>query len=117
MRLAEHKYLNAAARGGIPDATYHPSQIPADALNGFRTIPRPRLRGEIERDAAQEAIAARLTRLEERLAQLRLSRKSSHLGWLFAKSSPPEPIKGLYIHGDVGRGKTMLWTCSSRRAP
>ena len=64
--------------------------------------------GEIERDAAQETIAARLARLEERLAQHRLSRKSSHLGWLFAKKSPAEPIKGLYIHGDVGRGKTML---------
>ncbi|MGB9368625.1 MAG: cell division protein ZapE [Xanthobacteraceae bacterium] len=64
--------------------------------------------GEIERDAAQETIAARLTRLEERIAQHRLSRKSSHLGWLFAKKNPAEPIKGLYIHGDVGRGKTML---------
>src|SRR3954468_19385985 len=64
--------------------------------------------GELERDAAQEAIATRLTRLEERLAQHRLSRKSSHLGWLCARSSPAEPIKGLYIHGDVGRGKTML---------
>src|ERR1700754_3787828 len=64
--------------------------------------------GEIERDAAQEAIAARLTRLEDRIAQHRLSRKSSHLGWLFAKRSPAEPIKGIYIHGDVGRGKTML---------
>jgi cell division protein ZapE len=64
--------------------------------------------GELQRDAAQEAVAARLTRLEERLAQHRLSRKSSHLGWLFAKKSPAEPIKGLYIHGDVGRGKTML---------
>src|SRR5690349_22868574 len=64
--------------------------------------------GEIERDAAQAAIAARLTRLEERLAQHRLSRKSSHLGWLFAKRSPADPIKGLYIYGDVGRGKTML---------
>ena len=64
--------------------------------------------GEIERDAAQAAIAARLARLEERLAQHRLSRKSSHLGWLFAKKSPADPIKGLYIYGDVGRGKTML---------
>jgi len=64
--------------------------------------------GEIEGDAAQEAVAARLTRLEERLAQHRLSRKSSHLGWFFAKSSPAGPIKGLYIFGDVGRGKTML---------
>ena len=64
---------------------------------------------EIERDGAQELIAAKLTRLEERLAQHRLSRKSSALGWLFAKSTPQAgPIRGLYIHGDVGRGKTML---------
>jgi cell division protein ZapE len=63
--------------------------------------------GEVERDAAQEAVAAKLTRLEARLAHHRLSRKSSHLGWLFAKRDEG-PIKGLYIHGDVGRGKTML---------
>jgi cell division protein ZapE len=65
--------------------------------------------GEVERDSAQEAIAAKLTRLESRLAQHRLSRKSSHLGWLFGKSDRQEgPIRGLYIYGDVGRGKTML---------
>ena len=65
--------------------------------------------GEVERDGAQEAIAARLTRLEQRLAQRRLSRKSSHLGWLFGKNAQEEgPIKGLYIYGEVGRGKTML---------
>src|SRR5437660_1522003 len=64
--------------------------------------------GEIERDSAQESVAVKLTRLEARLAQHRLSRKSSHLGWLFAKSKPEGPIRGLYIHGDVGRGKTML---------
>jgi cell division protein ZapE len=64
--------------------------------------------GEVERDPAQEAIAAKLTRLEGRLAQHRLSRKSSALGWLFAQSKPEGPIRGLYIHGDVGRGKTML---------
>jgi cell division protein ZapE len=63
--------------------------------------------GEVERDAAQEAVAAKLTRLEARLAHHRLSRKSSHLGWLFAKRDEG-PIKGLYVHGDVGRGKTML---------
>ena len=50
--------------------------------------------GEIERDAAQEAIAARLARLEERLAQHRLSRKSSHLGWLFAKKIPGRANQG-----------------------
>ena len=64
--------------------------------------------GEVERDPAQEGVAARLTRLEARLAHHRLSRKSSHLGWLFAKREPEGPIRGLYVYGDVGRGKTML---------
>ena len=65
--------------------------------------------GEIERDSAQEAVAGRLTRLEARLAQHRLSRKSSQLGWLFGKNEKDKgPIKGLYVYGDVGRGKTML---------
>ena len=63
--------------------------------------------GEVERDSAQELVAAKLTRLEARLAQHRLARKSSHLGWLFGQRDEG-PIRGLYIHGDVGRGKTML---------
>jgi cell division protein ZapE len=64
--------------------------------------------GEIERDPAQEAIATKLTRLEARLAQHRLSNKSSALGWLFGSKKPEGPIKGLYVYGEVGRGKTML---------
>jgi cell division protein ZapE len=65
--------------------------------------------GEIERDRAQEATLARLAVLDQRLAQHRLARKSSSLGWLFgARERREEPIRGLYIFGDVGRGKTML---------
>jgi cell division protein ZapE len=65
--------------------------------------------GEIERDPAQDALVARLARLNERLATHRLARKSSSLGWLFGRHErSEEPLKGLYIHGDVGRGKTML---------
>jgi cell division protein ZapE len=65
--------------------------------------------GEIERDRAQEAALERLATLDQRLAQHRLARKSSSLGWLFgARERREEPIKGLYIFGDVGRGKTML---------
>ena len=37
-----------------------------------------------------------------------LSAKSSSLGWLFAKRREAAPVRGLYIHGGVGRGKTML---------
>ncbi len=65
--------------------------------------------GKIESDAAQVAVVDRLARLEERIAHHRLSRKSSSLGWLFgSRANEDEPIKGLYLHGDVGRGKTML---------
>lgn len=64
--------------------------------------------GEIERDPAQEIVLASLAQLDTRLAAHRLARKSSSLGWLFGRQEPKEPIKGLYIYGDVGRGKTML---------
>jgi cell division protein ZapE len=65
--------------------------------------------GEIERDAAQEAAIARLGRLNERLAMHRLARKSSSLGWLFGQRvDPAQELKGLYLWGEVGRGKTML---------
>lgn len=64
--------------------------------------------GEIERDRAQEAMVAKLNDLQGRLAHHRLARKSSALGWMFGRRETREPIRGLYLHGDVGRGKTML---------
>jgi cell division protein ZapE len=65
--------------------------------------------GKIEADPAQAVLVARLMALEQRLEEYRLVSKSSALGWMFgnrAKSGPP--LKGLYIHGEVGRGKTFL---------
>jgi cell division protein ZapE len=65
--------------------------------------------GRIERDAAQVAAVDKLAQLEARLVEYRLARKSSSLGWLFGSREKKEArIKGLYIYGDVGRGKTML---------
>src|SRR5436305_14603505 len=65
--------------------------------------------GEIERDTAQEEALDLVAGLEARLRQRRLARKSSSLGWLFgARERREEPIRGLYLFGDVGRGKTML---------
>jgi len=65
--------------------------------------------GKIERDAAQEEALELLAGLETRLREHRLARKSSSLGWLFgARARREEPIRGLYMFGDVGRGKTML---------
>ena len=65
--------------------------------------------GKIERDREQEAALEKLVRLEDRIARHRLARKSSSLGWLFgAQENSTTPIKGLYLYGEVGRGKTML---------
>ncbi|CAN7750640.1 cell division protein ZapE [Mesorhizobium caraganae] len=65
--------------------------------------------GAIERDPAQVRIAAALDRLTDEISVKRLAHKSSALGWLFArKRETREVVKGLYIHGGVGRGKTML---------
>ncbi len=65
--------------------------------------------GRVESDDAQLAVLGLMARLEARIAGHRLARKSSSLGWLFAgRERALPPIKGLYIYGDVGRGKTML---------
>jgi cell division protein ZapE len=65
--------------------------------------------GEVKSDRAQADVVAMLARLENRLARHRLARKSSSLGWMFAaRDTDAKPLKGIYIHGDVGRGKTML---------
>jgi len=65
--------------------------------------------GAVSRDAQQEKVAAALNGLIERISEHRLARKSSALGWLFARSRKnKEPVTGLYIYGGVGRGKTML---------
>jgi cell division protein ZapE len=63
--------------------------------------------GEVVSDPAQIEVITKLDRLNDRLAERRLAAKGSALGWLFA-SKAAAPVKGLYLHGAVGRGKTML---------
>jgi cell division protein ZapE len=65
--------------------------------------------GKIEADPGQAVLARHLAALERRLDQHRLAQKSSSLGWLFGKREKAgAPLKGLYVYGEVGRGKTML---------
>ena len=64
--------------------------------------------GKVERDPAQLAVVDRLARVEGDIIEHRLARKSSSLGWLFARDKKQASLKGLYIYGEVGRGKTML---------
>jgi len=65
-------------------------------------------RGAIERDPAQVALVARLDGLAAELGEYRLARKSSALGWLFGKARKSAFVRGVYIWGSVGRGKSML---------
>lgn len=65
--------------------------------------------GRITADPLQQIAAEELDRLIGELGTKRLAAKSSALGWLFGKRrGAREPVRGLYIHGGVGRGKTML---------
>jgi cell division protein ZapE len=63
--------------------------------------------GKIESDPGQENAIRKFARLERELAEYRPAQKSGALGWLMARRSAPVP-RGLYVWGDVGRGKTML---------
>jgi cell division protein ZapE len=63
--------------------------------------------GAIEADPAQARAAEAFADLEQRLAGYKPVRKQGLLGRLFADKDEPPP-RGLYVHGEVGRGKTML---------
>lgn len=63
--------------------------------------------GDVVGDPAQIEVITKFDRLNDRLAERRLAAKGSSLGWLFAGKAAA-PVKGLYLHGPVGRGKTML---------
>ena len=65
-------------------------------------------KGELEIDPVQLALSKRLDELLEEISAKRLASKSSSLGWFFGKREKAKPIKGLYIWGSVGRGKSML---------
>jgi len=72
--------------------------------------------GAIEADAAQAEAAEALAGLEARLAGYKPLRKQSLFGRLFADKDEPPP-SGLYVHGEVGRGKTMLMDLFFQHSP
>ncbi|WFU41296.1 cell division protein ZapE [Bradyrhizobium sp. CB82] len=64
--------------------------------------------GAIEPDAAQAEVAQAFAALDQRLASYKPARKQGLLGRLFGNGDKDDAPRGLYIHGEVGRGKTML---------
>jgi cell division protein ZapE len=72
--------------------------------------------GAIEADAAQAEAAEAFADLEVRLAGYKPLRKQSLFGRLFADKDEAPP-RGLYVHGEVGRGKTMLMDLFFQQSP
>lgn len=77
--------------------------------------------GAIERDPAQADLAHRLDRLADDLGTAAPATKKSALGWMFGRKAEARRVhlhvRGLYIWGKVGRGKTMLMDLFHERAP
>jgi len=63
-------------------------------------------RGQLEADPAQESALRTLEKLAAELAFYRPARKAAALGWLVGARE--NALRGIYIWGSVGRGKTML---------
>jgi cell division protein ZapE len=72
--------------------------------------------GAIEADPAQQRAAEAFAALEERLNGYKPIKKQGLLGRLFGDKDEPPP-RGLYVHGEVGRGKTMLMDLFFQQSP
>jgi cell division protein ZapE len=72
--------------------------------------------GAIEADPAQARAADAFGALEERLSSYKPLRKQGLLERLFGDNDELD-VRGLYIHGDVGRGKTMLMDLFFQQSP
>ncbi|AYD02808.1 cell division protein ZapE [Neorhizobium sp. NCHU2750] len=74
--------------------------------------------GVLTPDQAQLQVAAKLDHVLTSLRGAKPAKKTSALGWLFAKGGgKPGKIRGLYVYGSVGRGKTMLMDMFFKKAP
>ena len=72
--------------------------------------------GAIEPDAAQAEVAEAFAALEQKLSSYKPPRRQGLLGRLFADRDEGPP-RGLYVHGEVGRGKTMLMDLFFQASP
>ncbi|MFZ5732938.1 MAG: cell division protein ZapE [Pseudomonadota bacterium] len=73
--------------------------------------------GAIEADPAQADAVEAFSRLEAGLVRYRRARKAGFFKRLFSKGVDDTLPRGLYIHGEVGRGKTMLMDLFFHQSP
>jgi cell division protein ZapE len=91
--------------------------MPSTPENSFRAHYQALISsGAIEPDPAQAEVAEAISALEQRLAHYKPARKNGLLGRLFADKNGGPP-RGLYVHGEVGRGKTMLMDLFFQASP
>src|SRR5260221_4299806 len=105
--IADFPRLPRAIPGSIPGASHPPSACnpPMSVRELYEGLVGLK---KIERDRAQQALLGRLEAVEQRVATHRSARRVRPSGWLFGSRDQVEPVKGLYVYGDVGRGKTMM---------
>ncbi|MGL4489815.1 MAG: cell division protein ZapE [Rhizobiaceae bacterium] len=85
--------------------------MPDQGLPSVRALYDGRVvKGSIEKDPAQRQLADRYDQLIADLSarESLVGAKASALGWLFKPKALPAKPNGIYVHGLVGRGKTML---------
>ncbi|MFO0991395.1 MAG: cell division protein ZapE [Hyphomicrobiales bacterium] len=73
--------------------------------------------GALRPDTAQDLIATRLDNLARELASYRRSRTRGFLARLLPQGKSAATPRSIYIHGEVGRGKTMLMDIFLEIAP
>jgi cell division protein ZapE len=73
--------------------------------------------GQFEADPAQANLIESLDALVAELAARKKSRSGSAIRKLFRRKPSGQPVRGLYVWGSVGRGKTMLMDMFFDAAP
>ncbi|MDG1709352.1 MAG: cell division protein ZapE, partial [Emcibacteraceae bacterium] len=73
--------------------------------------------GELKEDMLQASVVDQFQSLFLLLQEKTREKKKGIFSKLFSTKSPDKPIKGMYIYGDVGRGKSMLMDLFYEMAP
>ena len=90
-----------------------PAAPPASFITHYQALVAS---GAIEADAAQASAVEALAALDRRLESYAPRGRQKLFSRLFAPRDD-EPPRGLYIHGEVGRGKTMLMDLFFQQSP